>query len=70
MHPWDVEPNPQLDQFLNYQRPTFSPLLGIQSMGYAISFSLKRGWSTSSYLTSQRAMSLMHYYLTFLSKES
>ncbi|CAK62664.1 unnamed protein product (macronuclear) [Paramecium tetraurelia] len=72
LHPWeaDAQLSTQLDQILNYQKPTFSPLIGVQSMGYCVSFALSRGWDVSPHFTTQRAMSLMHFYLSCLSKEA
>ncbi|CAD8191725.1 unnamed protein product [Paramecium octaurelia] len=72
LHPWeaDAQLSTQLDQILNYQKPTFSPLIGVQSMGYCVSFAFSRGWDVSPHFTSQRAMSLMHFYLSCLSKEA
>ncbi|CAD8190007.1 unnamed protein product [Paramecium pentaurelia] len=72
LHPWeaDTQLSTQLDQILNYQKPTFAPLIGVQSMGYCVSFALSRGWDVSPHFTSQRAMSLMHFYLSCLSKEA
>ncbi|CAD8118418.1 unnamed protein product [Paramecium sonneborni] len=72
LHPWnaDIQLSTQLESILKNKKPTFSPLVGIQSMGFCVSFSFSKGWDVSSYFTTQRAMSLMHYYLSYLSKEA
>ncbi|CAD8124142.1 unnamed protein product [Paramecium sonneborni] len=72
LHPWEADNqlSTQLEQILNYKKPTFSPLIGVQSMGFCVSFSFSRGWDVSPHFTSQRAMSLMHFYLSCLSKEA
>lgn len=39
-------------------------------MGYCVSFALNGEWDISSYLTSLKALCLMHYYLMYMSREA
>jgi hypothetical protein len=54
LFPWGADSglDAQLDSLIGGLRPTFRVQVGVQSAGFAMSFTSKPRWSVSEYLTS------------------